>query len=85
MMEENVGENIDLFLRVKVLQNDASIGKRLIGRGKHRERPCTLKGCYQVRLRQGSNKGIVNARACCVGGDVLGRIRRGVERKGRGR
>ena len=85
VMRQNIGERRHFFWRVKVVEIDASIGEGLVGRCKDRERPRALEGCYQVCLRQRCDEGIVDARAGCVGWNVLGGIRRGVEREGSSR
>ena len=50
VVEQNVRERGFSFWRIERCQVDAGIGKGLVGRSKHRERPVALKGGEQFCL-----------------------------------
>ena len=70
-MKKDFCESLILFRRVKIVQIDASIRKRLIGRSEHREWTWPPERSNQIRMLQSSNKGVVNPRFGCVGWDVF--------------
>ena len=56
--------------RVERGEVNASIGERLVRRGKDRERPLPLQRGQQLGLNDSGHQAVVNARAPCRGGNV---------------
>ena len=76
MGEQNFRQGRFSISRVQRSKVDASIGERLVGWGKERERPVALEGGQKVGLDDGSDQRIVNARAPGRCGDVVGSLSR---------
>ena len=83
-MKKNLGQRGVFLGRVVIVEVDAGVGERLVGRCKHRERPCSLEGRDQIGVRQGRYQGIVDTRCRSVCGNVLAGVSSGAERKGGG-
>ena len=56
VVEQNGGQRLVFFGRVKVVEIDASVGKGLVGWGKDGERAGLLERGHQVGMGQGSDK-----------------------------
>ena len=82
MVKKNLGQRGVFLGRVVIVEVDAGIGERLVGRCKHREWPGPLEGRNQVGVRQGRYQGIVDARCRSVCGNVLAGIGAGGQWQG---